>query len=142
MNSKPQKSRRTLARRDGTTLVELAFALPIFFFIVISFCEFGRYLMVQHALNEAARVGCRDAVLAGRSKSDIESKALAILAPFGVTSHTVNCVPTDPATAAQWDLVTVRISVPYSNVSFFPTSSVLPGAQISSTVVLPKETST
>jgi hypothetical protein len=49
--------------RPGAAVVELAFVAPVFFLLMFGLVELGRTLMVQHAVTEAARAGCREAIL-------------------------------------------------------------------------------
>src|SRR5262245_45030090 len=59
------RGRRSRARcRRGAYTVEFAIVAPILFLFVFGIIEFGRLLMVQHALNGAARIACRNASLA------------------------------------------------------------------------------
>lgn len=51
-------------QRHGTSLVEAAFVLPVFFFIVFAIIEFGHAQMainvMQSACRNAARIGCTE----------------------------------------------------------------------------------
>jgi hypothetical protein len=62
-----------LLRRDrndrGTTIVEFALVLPIFFLLVLGIFDFGRYFFVDHTLQYATREGMRLA-LVGRTLTD------------------------------------------------------------------------
>jgi hypothetical protein len=58
------------ARNDrGTTIVEFALVLPIFFLLVLGIFDFGRYFFVDHTLQYATREGMRLA-LVGRTLTD------------------------------------------------------------------------
>jgi hypothetical protein len=58
------------ARNDrGTTIVEFALVLPIFFLLVLGIFDFGRYFFVDHTLQYATREGMRLA-LVGRKLND------------------------------------------------------------------------
>ncbi|TFG81694.1 MAG: pilus assembly protein, partial [Chromatiales bacterium] len=46
----------------GTAAVEFAIVAPVFFLFVFGLIELGRIVMVQQALTNAAREGCRTAV--------------------------------------------------------------------------------
>src|SRR3974390_1590511 len=60
-----------LARRRGASAVEFAVVAPFFFLLVLGLIEFGRALMVQHMLNNAARIGARVATIEGKANSDV-----------------------------------------------------------------------
>jgi Flp pilus assembly protein TadG len=50
-------------RRRGVTVVEMAFVLSIALLFLFGILEYGRYLMVLHTTNNAAREGARYAVV-------------------------------------------------------------------------------
>jgi Flp pilus assembly protein TadG len=52
-------------RRSGQALVEFAFVIPIFLFLLYSIIEFGRYVYTVQILNNAAREGARYAIVHG-----------------------------------------------------------------------------
>jgi Flp pilus assembly protein TadG len=55
-------ARHPRARRRGASLVEAALLLPMILLFLFSIFEYGRYLMVLHVANNAAREGARYAV--------------------------------------------------------------------------------
>ena len=68
------RSRRSGARRRrGAAVAEFAIVAPVFFLMVVGFIEFGRALMVQQVLVNAARVGARQAITTSASTSSVES---------------------------------------------------------------------
>jgi hypothetical protein len=55
------------ARNDrGTTIVEFALVLPIFFLLILGIFDFGRYFFVDHTLQYATREGMRLALVGGK----------------------------------------------------------------------------
>ncbi len=62
-------SRRVRTRR-GTTTVEAAFVLPIFFFFIFALIEIGHAQMVMNVLNSACRSGARLGSTEGTSTSE------------------------------------------------------------------------
>jgi hypothetical protein len=62
MNARHKTSRAK--RRRGATAVEMAVVAPLFFLFAFAMFEFSRIGLVKQALTEAARAGCRKAVLA------------------------------------------------------------------------------
>jgi hypothetical protein len=50
--------------RSGVAAVEFAIVAPLFFLLTLGLVEAGRMVMLQHALTNAAREGCRVAGLA------------------------------------------------------------------------------
>lgn len=49
-------------RRRGSALVETAMTLPVCLLLIFGIMEYGRYLMMMHLINNAAREGARYAV--------------------------------------------------------------------------------
>ncbi len=65
--------------RRGTSLVETALVLPIFFVFVLSMVEFGHALMVKNVLRSATRAGARMGSTEGRSTADVEAYVRQLL---------------------------------------------------------------
>jgi Flp pilus assembly protein TadG len=139
----PTRRRRTFWRsgphRAGAAAVEFAIVAPIAFLIIFGFVEFGRAFFALHALEEAARAGCRVAILKDATSSEVQTAVTNILTPCKVSGQTVTTTPTSPATARQWDPVTVSVSVSYRNISWLPTPRFLANKTISASCTLPKE---
>ncbi len=72
-------------QRCGATLVEAALVLSICLMFMLGIYEYGRYLMVENLLDNAAREGCRLAVVhtADYTTSQIQDAADAALAGQG-----------------------------------------------------------
>ncbi len=62
-----------MGRRRAASAVEFAIVAQIFFVFVLGFIELGRGFMVQHLMTNAARQGCRVAVIEGKSSSDVSA---------------------------------------------------------------------
>jgi Flp pilus assembly protein TadG len=61
-------------RRRGATAVEMAVVAPLFFLFAFALIEFGRIGLVKQALTDAARAGCRKAVLANTlNQQDVDT---------------------------------------------------------------------
>ncbi len=59
------RRRPARGRSAGQALVEFALVAPIFFLLLFSIIEFGRYVYTVQILNEAAREGARYAIVHG-----------------------------------------------------------------------------
>lgn len=123
---------RRLPRR-GAAMVEFAVVAPIFFLIVFGVIEFGRGLMVQQLLTNAARNGARTAILGNSSTSSIQASVKAELKKLGLstTNTTVNVQVNDAtspglttATASGTE-ITVQALVPVKDVTWLPTNTFL-----------------
>src|SRR5882757_936386 len=67
-----EKFCRTCRRnRRGAAAVEFAIVAPVFFLLVFGMVEYGRMIMVQQVITNAAREGARVGVLDGSALSDV-----------------------------------------------------------------------
>ena len=114
--------------RRGAASIEFALVAPIFFLIVFGFIENGRMLMLQHALTNAAREGCRAAGLATSiDASNVETTVRNRLRPsLGDTAlDTAKVRVTVPGTltgvSSQTDLI-VAVELDYADASWLPFS--------------------
>ncbi|MBT6440807.1 MAG: pilus assembly protein, partial [Alphaproteobacteria bacterium] len=65
---------RSAPKRHGATIVEFAVVAPLLFFMIFLYIEFDRYILTVHAMKEAARVGCRVAILDGATLEEVETE--------------------------------------------------------------------
>jgi Flp pilus assembly protein TadG len=146
---KQQKRCSSGRKRRGAAAVEFAVVAPLFFLMVFGMLEFGRMVMVQQILTNASREGARKAVLNGSTTTDVNDTVVKTMGDAKITINTGNVTinPTDPATAAYGDPVTVTVHVPFSQVSWLPAPmllSFLPSGKtditLSATTVMRRET--
>jgi Flp pilus assembly protein TadG len=118
-------------RRAGATATEFALVASLFFFLIFGLIELGRGLMVQHLMTNAARQGCRVAVIEGKSSSDVNAAVLNVLSSEGISGDTVNvqvnAAAANASTANYGDEITVIVSIPTSAVSWVPKAQFLIG---------------
>jgi Flp pilus assembly protein TadG len=118
-------------KRRGAHVVEFALVAPLFFLFVFTLIDIGRAMMVTSLLSSAARVGCRVAVLPGKSNSDIQTSVNQAVSQQGVSGTTltvlVNGKANDASTAQTKDLITVAVSTPAANVTWLPTTLFVKG---------------
>lgn len=126
--------------RRGAVVAEFAVVAPVFFLMIIGFIEFGRALMVQQVLVNAARVGAREAILASRSATTQSVTDAVTDYTDGITVNPVTvAVSPDPTAANAGDMITVTASVNYNDVSWLPAPWFLGGATLSSSSTMRKE---
>jgi Flp pilus assembly protein TadG len=130
---------RTTSSRRGAAVVEMAIVTPIIFLLVFSCIEFGRMLMVVHGLEAAAREGCRTAISWDSKKKDVQDMVEERLATFGIKKYSLTLDPASPATACQWEPVSVRITAKYKDVSWLPAPRFLSGVTLTGSCTLPQE---
>jgi Flp pilus assembly protein TadG len=136
---KAQKPRRRDTRR-GVATVELALVAPIFLLVVIGLIEFGRAMMVQQLLTNASRVGARVAGKDGvTSVSEVQTAVDHYLSGGGVSGATTEVSPTSLSTVSHGAPVTVAVSVPYSQVSWMPSSWFLGGTTLRASSVMTRQ---
>ena len=120
-----------LISRRAASAVEFAVIASVFFTFVLGFVELGRGFMIQHLMSNAARQGCRVAILEGKSSSDVNSAVYSVLSGQGVSGDTVTVQVDDAAanasSAQPGDEITVSVSIPASSVSWVPGAQFLFG---------------
>ena len=127
------------ATRRGTAVVEFALVAPLLFMLIFGIIEFGRMLMVQQVITNAAREGSRYVVLPGSSNSSVESRVADVLTGTGVSGYGVAITPSDITQADADDPISVTVDVPYKNVSWVTGFLPLEGRIMSASCVMRKE---
>jgi len=128
-----------MSPRRGAAAVEFAVMAPIIFLFTFAGIEFGRAQMAIHGLEAAAREGCRLAVSWEASQDGVEEVVAGRLQSLGISTYTLATDPADVMAAQQWSPVTVRIEVPYRNVSWLPLPGFLDDVTFSGSCTLPQE---
>lgn len=98
----------------------MAVVTPLLLTLVFGIIEFSWAMSVQQSLTNAAREGCRTAIIKGMNDGDITSRIDAYLGASGLTGYTVNITHGTTADPTE----TVTVTIPYSDISlvggFFP----------------------
>lgn len=116
--------------------MEFAVVAPVFVLLVFGMIEFGRMVMVQQMLTNAAREGARLGVIEGNTSSDVETRVDNYLAAANITGATVT-VATLPASGSDTgDRISVTVSIPFGQVSWLPTPMYLGGTSLASTAIM------
>lgn len=114
--------------RRGAVTVEMALVLPIFTMLVFGIIEFGRGFMIMQLVTNAAREGCRRAIIDGSTNTDVTNYIQTFMQTSGniATANTTVTVtpaagnPANPtsnlATCASRDLVNVKVQTPFTAV--------------------------
>lgn len=127
-------------QRQGAAAVEFALVAPVFFLLIFGMIEYGRMVMVQQVLTNAAREGARVGVLDNATTSDVTTSVSSFLTGANINSSTVTVNPSPPSSAPYGGSVTVTVSVPFSQVSWLPSPMFLGGTTLSATAVMRRET--
>jgi Flp pilus assembly protein TadG len=126
--------------RRGAHLVEFAFIAPVFFLMVLGMIEFGRAMMVQALMTNAAQQGARAGALDGALASDVTNAVNAYLSAGGISGATTTATPNPPSSALPGTDVTVTVTLPYTSVSWLPAPKFLKTTILTATALVQRET--
>ncbi len=130
--------------RRGAAVVELAFVSPFILFLAFGAFEFFRMMMVKQALTNAAREGCRTAVLV-TTESHQEAASVArsylrgVVTEFADTNTLrISISPAFDNPPADGTPISTSIEVDCADVSWLP-PMFLAGAKIRGRVTMQRE---
>jgi Flp pilus assembly protein TadG len=103
--------KRLALRRRGAAAVEFAVVAPIFFLFIFGMIEYGRMVMVQQVLTNAAREGARVAILDNSTSTGVTNAANSYLTPANINASTISVSPDPPSSADSGAPVSVTVSV-------------------------------
>lgn len=133
-------NRKTAQRRNrkGAAAVEFALVVPFFIVLLFGIVEFGRAMMVQQTLTNAAREAARVAVIPGTTTSEAKAAAISALSVTGIPCNENHITITpDPSQAFDNAQITVQVSIPFSDVSWIAGTYI--SANLSSTTSMRSE---
>ncbi len=122
-------------KRRAAAVVELAVVMPLLITLLLGIMEYGRRFMVNQTLIQAAREGCRTAVLQGSTETDVRNRIATTMTAAGLPTYTVTLTRATPANPTE----TVRVSVRKCDVSLFGTFFGATTGTFSSTCAMRKE---
>ncbi len=126
--------------RRGAAAVEFAIVAPVFFLLIFGMIEYGRLVMVQQLLTNAAREGARRGVLDGSTTSEVSTAVTNYLAGASVNGATVTVTPNPPSSAGFGEPVTVAVSIGFNRVSWLPSPMFLGGRTLTASATMRRET--
>lgn len=102
---------RNPRRRDATTLVETAIVIGVCLLFLFGILEYGRFLMLQHLITNAAREGARQAIASTNTATpttttDIQNTVTTKLAGQYLQNVTISVYKADPSSGASQGLWT------------------------------------
>lgn len=133
----PNKRQPQRIKRRGAVALECALVLPIFILCVFGIVEIGRAIMVHQIITNSAREGARRAVIPGATDNQVYQTIDDYMSDAGLSGHTRQISPS-LASANSKDMLTVTLSVPYSQVHW-GLMNWLGNAEMKATVVMRKE---
>lgn len=99
--------------RAGALTVEMAFALPVLFLLVLGAVDFARLNMLRNSAENAAYEAARRAIVPGATATQASDAAKKVLKAVGASNYTVTVTPatlTEDTTT-----VTVKVEIPLKN---------------------------
>lgn len=117
LNSNCRQAPRATGRRQerGQSTVELAFAFPVFILLVIGMVEYGRVMMLQHTITNAAREGARIAAFSGSDTNTVQTAVNNYLSTAGLNISSAR-MTISGAKAASGGNASVTVTYPYSSI--------------------------
>jgi len=94
-------------------LVEFALVLPLLLLMLVGIADLGRAFTTYIAITNAAREGCRVAVLEGSTDGDITGRVGNYMQMVGISNYQLTVTHATQADPTE----TVVVQVPYSEVS-------------------------
>jgi Flp pilus assembly protein TadG len=136
--------------RKGAHIVEFAIVAPVLFLFILATFEFGRAFMAMELITEAARVGCRGytdfngtywpgaivATTQPQAITNAQTAATNYLKYLGITGEVV----TEFASTPDANELTVKVSVPVSQISWVPNPLFTSGGNLVGKFTLTTET--
>ena len=135
-----RQAHRRAERRKAAAVVEFAVVVPVFFLLIFGMIEYGRMVMVQQILTNAAREGARVGILDNSTTADVTSAASQYLTSANILNPTISVTPNPPSSAALGAPVSVTVSVGFNQVSWLPSPFYLGGTTMTFTATMRRET--
>lgn len=121
----PRKHRKCRRRkRTGAAAVEFAISVLVLFMMIFAFFEYGRALMIEAFVENAAFEAARDVAVLGATIAEGEVVAFEELQILGVQNAEVDVEPliggnVQSAISTETEQIRVRVRVPLAqNISF------------------------
>ena len=107
MNKKSSPKRR-LRPDSGEAMVEMALVLPILLVLSLGMIDFGRAFHAKSVLDQAAREGCRVAIVTAPDVGVVRARVATVLGAAGLAAPPADVSAVDPATHMVTVTVTTR----------------------------------
>ena len=118
--------KRFLTSARGAESAESVVALPLIVVVIFTGLEYGWLALRSIQVDAAARAGARQASMAGVSATSVEDAVSNALRRSGISAGSVTMVPADPAQAEAGEVVSVEVSVVYSEVGLIGLGGLMP----------------
>ncbi len=115
-----RRTYRRNVRYRGAAVVEMAIVAPLLLTLVFGIIEFSWAMSVQQTLTNAAREGCRTAVIKGATDQEIRNRVDGYLGAAGLAGYTIALTRATTGNPTE----VVAVSIPYAQISliggYFP----------------------
>ena len=122
---RPASSSPSAAGRRAVAAVELAVVAPFIVTLILGMVEIGHGIAVKESLSDAAQKACRAGAQPGKTTAQAQAEVDNIMQDLGITGYStailVNGQQTDIKDAKHNDQISVKVSVPVSQVSWTTT---------------------
>lgn len=128
--------------RSGLETVEAALVLPLVCLVLFGMMEYGSMFLKTEQITNTARQAARYAATPDATSAQVQSKITSMMndAGLGSSGYQVTLTPADVAALSPGQLLTVKIIVPYGNISIGGGAQLLPTpANVGATVAMAKE---
>lgn len=137
--------------RPGLAVVEFAFIAPLLVFLILGLIEVSRAIQVRQVLGDAARAACRRGIISGYTNDTISQNAKDILDDYldvntndnvkpsanaTITILVNNSSTTDVSASKKGDVITVKVSIAASNVTWVTPRFITGSTNIIQTVTM------
>jgi Flp pilus assembly protein TadG len=99
-------------------VVELAIVLPFLLVLILGLMEYGWLFLKTQQITNAARQGARTGARADATTAEISTAVAAAMAAAGLdgSGYSLTLTPGDPSTLLAGELLTLEVSVSYTNI--------------------------
>ncbi|MFT7641721.1 MAG: hypothetical protein ACI9G1_003472 [Pirellulaceae bacterium] len=127
-------------KRRGASVVEFAIVAPMFILLVFGMIEYGRMVMVQQVITNAAREGAQQLALPNGTPSEAQTAVTNYLTGAGFSDIAseieVNSIPASPESGMD---CTVSMHFPYGEVSWIPSTFLLGDSTLTASSTVRRE---
>ena len=124
MNRRSRQPRSS--RRRGIESIELLLGLPVLLVVIAAGIEYGWIVLRSTQLDHAARVGARAASLADADGISVINRVSNTLEASGINTASVEFIPGDPGSIPPGDVITVLITMDYSDADLLGLGTFIP----------------
>jgi len=106
------------SRRRGLATIEAALVFPLLVLVTFGCIEYGWIFLKSQQITNAARQGARIGARPDSVNGDVTGAIATMLGAVGIGSgeYSVSIVPTDVTTPEPGDILSVTVTVPYTNI--------------------------